>query len=148
MKKLLAHLAVMLVPALVFAAGPRYFPVADHIEQGGTLCNAVTTGSANAEASQVVAAVAGTNVHLHDVEANCAPGTAAPAQLLVLSGGTTIFQTLAAEVGTSTGTVATHYRKSWTGVPLTGAAGEAMTIKLTSCGSASSGTLVTQCSQW
>jgi len=105
---------------------------------GGNLQNVEAASAANAAVAKTIAAVAGQKVHLYSISARCSAGTA---QLTVQDGATTIWSSGATQVGTA------NYDRSWT-VPLDATAGNAMTVTLSACGAANTGTLDVQAGQF
>lgn len=104
------------------------------LAQGGSTFNSQTASAANTAVSAVIAAVSGERGVVYSVLARCSAGTA---QLTITDGATTIFQTAATEIGTST------IRYSWS-PGLTGSYNTAFTVTLGACGATNVGTLGVQ----
>jgi hypothetical protein len=100
--------------------------------------NTEQTSAANASVSKSIAALASVRAHVFSVSARCSAGTA---NLVVLDGATQIWSTAAAEVTTTT------FRFQWN-PGLAGSMGNGMTITLSACGAANTGTLDVQSSQF
>lgn len=98
------------------------------------LVNSQTTGAADTAVVVTVAAAVDKRAHLYTVDARCSASTS---NVTVQDGGTTIFSTPAAEVGTA------RLRLQWP-VPLTGAPNSALTVTLATCGVGNTGTLSVQ----
>lgn len=101
--------------------------------QGPTLFNSQTTGAANTAVVVTIAAVASQRAHLYRVEASCAAGTAS---LTVTDAGTTVWSTLATEVGTA------RFRQAFAPAGLTAGTNSALVVTLTTCGVGNAGTLI------
>lgn len=114
------------------AAGTSAWPIAPI--QGATLFNSRSVSAANTAVTVTIAAAVGQRAHLYGLDASCSAGTA---QVTVDDGATRIWETLAAEIGTS------RLRVTWP-VGLTGSTNTAMTITLSACGAGNTGTLIVQ----
>lgn len=109
-------------------------------QQGASVQNVSTTSAADTAITTSIAAVSGERVHLHGVSAYCSAGTST---LTVKNGvgGTTIFKTPAAFIGTTVTGLA------WT-TPLDSSTGSGMDIVLGTCGGGNTGTLNVQADRY
>jgi hypothetical protein len=113
----------------------------DHVSssQNGTLFNSQATGAANTAVTATVTATANEQGHLYRLDARCSAGSAS---LTVESpSGTTIWSSLATEVGT------TRFSVAWN-PGLSGAANVAVIVTLGTCGVANTGTLTVQADRY
>lgn len=101
--------------------------------QGPTLFNSQTTGAADTAVVVTIAAVIVQRAHVARVEASCAAGTSS---LTITDAGTTVWSTLAGEIGTA------RFRQPFTPSALTGSTNSALVITLAACGAGNTGTLI------
>jgi len=111
----------------------RLTPFAVAPVQGPNLFNSQTTGAANTAVVVTIAAVADVRAHVYRIEANCSAGASS---VTVTDGGTTVWSTLAGEVG-----AAARFRQQFTPA-LTGGTNSAVVITLAACGVGNTGTLI------
>jgi hypothetical protein len=125
-------------PTQSSGAGQARFPWAITPVQGAALFNSHATGAANTAVTATITGVANQRALLHSVQAFCSAGTAS---LTVTDGGTTIWATPAAAVGTA------QFLREWA-TGLTAATGNTLVVTLGACGVGNTGTLTVQASQF
>jgi hypothetical protein len=107
------------------------------LQQPPATFNSESTSAANSSVTVTIPSTTGFRVNLYSVSARCSAGSAS---LLVRDGGTQIWSTAGTEVSTTT------FRFGWS-PGLAGSLNNVMTITLTTCGAANTGTLDVQASQ-
>jgi hypothetical protein len=122
--------------ALTNICGLGSYPCGGSPVEGITLQNTQTTGAATTAVVVTLSAVQNVRHHIYSVEARCNTG-AATSNLTITDGGTTIWTTAAAEVGSAANFVRVF------GSALTGATNSQVVITLAAC-TAGTGTLIIQ----
>jgi len=102
--------------------------------QSDVLANSESTSTASATVTNTITGATNKRARLYGVTARCSAGSA---QLLIAVGGTQVWSSDAAFVGTTTKTV------SWP-VPLTSANGQSIVVSLGSCAAGNTGVLSVQ----
>jgi hypothetical protein len=130
-------LMVLLFPVLSFAqdfqniCGLGSYPCGTALVGGINLQNQQVVSAANTAVSITLSAVQNVRHHVHGVEARCSAGTSG---LTITDGGTTIWSTVATEVGV------VNFTRQWR-TALTGTTNSQVVVTLATCGVGNTGTL-------